>query len=416
MDVEILSIGDELITGHTVNSNASFLASALVEAGIVPKRHIVAEDDPASLSQVLKEALLRKSWVITTGGLGPTCDDHTRQVIAELFKVPLRRYDAVYAKMKEAFGEISVLENQALLPEGALILPNEIGTASGFTMENEALFPGACLTALPGVPSEMKEMARTYFIPLIKEKLAVGKRLFVRALHFIKLCEIEVDPLLREIEKKYSGVSCGIYPKYGTLSVLVKSYATSEKEFAGIIDKPYQLLESTFKDYLFDAPSGQIIEALHHYLLKHAILLATAESCTGGALSARFISQSDASKYFRGSIVAYDNAVKEKMLQVTRKTLLDKGAVSCEVTEEMAKGAAENLGAECAIAISGILGPKGGTKEKPVGTICATIFLKNHPAHSWVMHLSGNREVILEKAVQNVLCELFVFLRKRIAN
>ena len=153
-------------------------------------------------------------------------------------------------------------------------------------------------------------------------------------------------------------------------------------------------------------------EALHQYLIKNEITLATAESCTGGALAARFVRQSDASKYFQGSVVAYANSVKEKMLQVRPQTLENKGAVSCDVTEEMAKGAAENLGAMCTVAVSGILGPKGGTPEKPVGTICATIFLKNFPLHSWTMHFTGKREVILEKTIQNVLCELLLFLRK----
>ncbi len=416
MNIELIAIGDEVLYGMVVNSNAAFISQALFEAGFVVSRHSTVGDDPVALRKALHAALLRKSCVITTGGLGPTCDDHTRVALAEIFNVPLKHNSEVHAYIKSIFGNTKCIDNQATVPVGAEILSNPLGTASGLYLRNETLYPESFLIALPGVPSEMKEMVKTQLIPYLNAKLPVGKRLFVLPLHFMKLCEVDVDHHLHEIEKEFPEINCGIYPGMGVLSVHLKAMAQDEEEFLQIVQTAKDKLSDKFRVHLFDSPSGRLDEAVHLYFLEKKISFALAESCTGGSLAGRFCAYSGASSYFKGSIVAYANEVKKALLHVSEKTLESKGAVSIEVTEEMAKNVAKAMSARCSVAVSGILGPTGGTDDKPVGTICASIYLEGHPLHSWQMKFTGNREIILEKTIQNILAELLTFLFKNVAN
>jgi len=412
VNIELIAIGDEVLYGMVVNSNAAFIAHALLEAGFLVSRHSTVGDDPVALRKALHAALLRKSCVITTGGLGPTCDDHTRAAIAEIFNVPLKHNSEVHAYIKSIFGSVKSIDNQATLPVGAEILQNPLGTASGLYLKNERLYPESFLIALPGVPSEMREMVKTGLIPYLKAKLPVGKRLFVLPLHFMKLCEVDVDHHLHEIEKECPAIECGIYPGLGVLSVQLKAFAHDEEEFLEIVTIYKERLSEKFRAHLFDSPSGRLDEAVHRYFLERKLSLALAESCTGGSLAGRFCAYSGASSYFRGSIVAYSNEIKTGLLHVSEKTLESKGAVSIEVTEEMAKGVAKEMKAQCSVAVSGILGPTGGTADKPVGTICASLYLEGASIHSWQMNHIGNREMILEKTIQNILAELLTFLVK----
>jgi PncC family amidohydrolase len=164
-----------------------------------------------------------------------------------------------------------------------------------------------------------------------------------------------------------------------------------------------------FGDYIFESKTGRIDEALHHYLIEKKISLATAESCTGGALAARLVQQAGASQYFQGSIIAYSNEVKQDVLSVDSNLLASYGAVSEEVAYAMAEQVSKKMHAMCGIAVSGILGPTGGSPEKPVGTVCAAIAFRNRPTFSWTMRFTGNREVILEKAIQHIFSELLFF-------
>lgn len=419
MDIELIAIGDELIYGYTVNKNASFIAQRLLQAGFETVNHVVVPDKKDLVKETLKEALLRKSCIICTGGLGPTCDDFTREVISELFEVPIEYDPELYKELVLRFGECPSLADQARVPKGAMRFTNLLGTASGLCIEDAKKFPEALLIALPGVPQEMQEMLQKSVIPLLVsrygKKNGKQKRLFIQPLHFMKLCEVELDPLLRQIQHTHPHITVGIYPAQGTLSVHLKAYAESEEEFQRVIQEPYTLLTTTFKDYFYESASGTLIEAVHALLLKSGLTLACAESCTGGALAARFISQSGASQYMRGAIVAYANLIKEELLDVLPTTLTEHGAVSQEVTEQMARNVAEKCDADLGIAVSGIFGPQGGTKEKPVGTVCATIFLKGKIMYSETLHLQGSREMICEKTIQKILAELFFILRKSVA-
>ncbi len=384
MDIELVAIGDEVLYGYTINANASFIATLLLEHGFVPSRHLVVGDAPKPLKRQLVERLSRKACVITTGGLGPTCDDWTRKVLSDIFEKP---------------------------PESGQLFPNSIGTACGFALHNEEKFPGALLIAVPGVPAEMQQMMRESVIPYLTARFQTSTRPWTKVLHFFKLKELDIDPSLRSIEKLYPSVQCGIYPAFGTVTVRLKCIAKDHQEAFNLLQPAESYLLERFGQWRFESPSGKLDEAVHLLLIKRKLTLATAESCTGGKLAATFVAHPGASAYFQGGIVAYNNRVKTELLGVDAGTLQKYGAVSEEVTVQMAKNIALQCKAACAVAVSGILGPDGAEADKPVGTICVSIVYGSNLTFSWTMHLTGNRQTILEKCIQQILIELFSLMR-----
>jgi competence/damage-inducible protein CinA-like protein len=401
MRIEIIAIGDEVVSGYTVNENGSFIAKQLLEAGFCPSQHMAIGDDPTALQEAVQLALKRSDIVITTGGLGPTCDDLTKNTLAKLFHRPLESSSIVKEHLKKIFGEdLASLEEQSLQPKDATLFQNDLGTAWGFALEDRSL-----LIALPGVPSEMQGM-----FPQVKEylqrKYATKIRPWVRVFHFLRLNELQIDPLLRKIEQDYPQVHCGVYPSLGTVTVRLSVIAHSEKEANALFAKPQEMLLEQFEDMRFESQTGKLDEAVHQMLLHKRLTVACAESCTAGALAASLALYPDSSKYFLGGIVSYANEVKKELLSVDSLVLEKKGAVSIEVASQMAEHARTLFRADIAIGVSGILGPSGGTIEKPVGTVCVSIARKDKPTHAWTMHLQGNRTTIREKTIQAILAEL----------
>jgi nicotinamide-nucleotide amidase len=411
--IELISVGDEVLYGHTINSNAGFISKKLVEAGCLPRRHTVVGDDEKMLKNTLQDALKRKACVIITGGLGPTLDDKTRAVIADLFQKPLVLNSELLQKLQKRFQNLSSLADQALvdqatLPEGVEIIENEIGTASGFFIQDEALFPEAFLIALPGVPVEMKQMFERALIYV--QKQGRQKRLFCKTLHFALVSETEFDPILRTIQQEFPEIQCGIYPEQASVSIHLKAHADDEKSFLQRIEKPLRSFDR-FSSHRFESSSGTIEEALHNLLIEKKISLSLAESCTGGTISSHIVFNPNASSYFYGSIVAYSNNSKTKLLDVPKSLIQEKGAVSEEVALCMANGARKAFGTRCSLAVTGIAGPTGGTLQKPVGTICFAISYADTPAFAWTMQRQGPRRFIIEKATQMAFAQLYLFLK-----
>lgn len=411
--IELVAIGDEVLYGYTLNGNASFMAQQLLEHGFLVTKHTVVADNAEDVEQVLTEALQRGACVIVTGGLGPTCDDLTRAIVAQIFAVRLSEPENLREKLIGLYGadfvsaKREVFENQLLQPEGAHLFENRLGSASGFAIQDSKRFPGGHLICLPGVPQEMRAMFTDSVIDYIKkcgiDSSAPGMALCIEPLHFHTVKEPEVDQVLRMIQQKIPEVSFGIYPGYSTVSVHIK---TKQKDFSDALRAKKLLLEH-FHAYQFTSASGKLTQAVHDLMIEKNITLCCAESCTGGALCASFVQYPDASKYVQATIVAYSNEMKETLLGVERATIEAFGAVSCEVTNAMAKGVRARCGSDCAVAVSGIFGPSGGSISKPVGTVCATIVYKEIAVHSWTMHFKGNRAAILERTVQAIHAELY---------
>jgi len=393
--IELVSIGDEVLYGYTINQNASFMAKQLLETGFLVSRHSVVSDEKESVQALLNDAFLRSRFVIATGGLGPTCDDKTKKSVAELFNLPIVTDESLRKMLQEKFDlDTATLDNQCMLPKGAHLFENNLGTAPGFALVKEK----SHLICLPGVPAEMKAM---FFqvIAYIKKHCSIEKKLCTEVLHFHSVKEVQVDAVLRSLRAKYPHVQVGIYPGFSVQTVHLTCQEKRDSEDA----KKY-LLEH-FGAYQFHAPT--LVQAVHSRLLDRGITLATAESCTGGGLAKAFVEHPGASQYFQGSVVTYSNESKVKILHVPEKVLNEEGAVSCEVTEVMAQSVQALFSTTCSIAVSGILGPTGETPTKPVGTVCATIYFQDKEPDSWTMHFHGSREAILEQVIQAIAAKLY---------
>jgi nicotinamide-nucleotide amidase len=409
--VEILSIGNEIVSGKTVNTNATYLAERLLAIGVRVDRVTSLPDRVDVLKQELRKIIKRASFIIMTGGLGPTSDDRTREVVSDVLGVPLIFNEEVEKDLKARFGEtFPTIPDQSMVLKGAQILHNPLGTAPGFILEKEE----CTLIILPGVPSQMEEMVERDVMPYLANK--VRTHTFQRSLYFCHLEEHEVDPLLREVEKKYPEVEIGICPGLGILSLFLSVEAKNGKEadqkLAPVIDR----FRVPFSTHLFSTKSKRIEEALQEAMCKRAKTLALAESCTGGAMASRITGVSGASAYFLGSIVSYSNDVKKTILGVSSTTLEKWGAVSKETIIEMMQGVFRLTKADYAIAVSGVAGPTGGTPEKPVGTVWAAIGEEGEKPFTTHFTAKGRmrRDLVIEYSVTHLLSALWRWIEHEV--
>jgi nicotinamide-nucleotide amidase len=366
MSIEVVSIGNEVLRGIIVNTNAAFLSRRLTEEGWEIACQTTLPDENALLIPGLNEALIRNSVVIATGGLGATLDDNTLVCAKELFSKSPHE------------------------------LPNSVGAAPGYLFsENKKL-----LFLLPGVPSEMEQMFEEAVVPYLKKHMP-GVVLHREELHFYLLKEDDVDPLLRDLQKEHK-LDIGIYPSYNGLSVVLRG---RNKEH--VIHAKKTIAEA-FKASLL--PAAKLEEAIHDWMVKHHQTLALAESCTGGFMASQLTNIPGASEYFLGSIVTYANSLKEGLLGVSSETLQKHGAVSREVVHEMWMGLMKKTGADYGIAVSGIAGPQGGTPDKPVGTVFYALGKKGQTPEINTLHVKGNRQTVILRTTK----KLFGFLLKKI--
>lgn len=412
MNIEIVAIGDEILKGMIVNTNAAEISSALYQAGYFVQRHEAISDEPQILKNTLKECLQRNRIVITTGGLGPTCDDHTRQIAAELFDSEMSYHTEVAEELKKRYGTLAIsLENQATLPNKATILKNPVGTACGLVFHNSQ----STLILMPGVPREMRLMLRDQLIPFLL-KFFPPDRFATKTLHFSNLSESLIDPVLRQLQHTYPMIEFGIYPGHGVLAVNVTVRAiSSQAEGERLLEKPVAHLIQHFASHYYESPSGKIAEAVQNLFVDQGWSLSTAESCTGGGIAARLTQIPGASQYFLGTVVTYSDALKISLLGVSERSIKTHGAVSKEVVQEMIIGLMNTIHSDFGLAVSGIAGPDGGSIEKPVGTIWAAVMRRGDDSpHVWTFQAFGNREMIIEQTINGCLGKLNHYCRQRI--
>lgn len=400
MSLEILSIGNELLTGHTINSNAAVIAQALLPHGFSVDKVTILPDERVLLKKGIEEAKERSSFVITTGGLGPTGDDLTRDIIAEIFHAPLEKDEGVWKELVDRYGENwPTLEDQCLVPKGAEVIHNPLGTAPGFIIKNVII--------LPGVPFQMEVMLPAVINHLEKHH---KKSHYVQPLYLSLLSEATVDPLLRALEKQHPGIEIGICPGYGTLSVYVRG--EDPETIIPIRDR----VANEFKPYVYSTEHKEIERALHLWMVENQKTFAAAESCTGGQLAERLTAHPGASDYFLGGIVSYSNRLKESALGVSSETLKRHGAVSRETALEMVEGIQKLTGVDYAVSTTGIAGPDGGTPEKPVGTVWSAI---RTPQKTFVGQIPMKRSIkgrgrIIEYTTTYLFAALYRYLTHHI--
>ena len=411
MAIELITIGTEVLSGQTLNTNGALIGRVLMEKGYALERVTVLPDHYECLKKGVEQALERASIVITTGGLGPTRDDITRTVFGDVFQRKLVLDKDLALNLEKRYGKFKTLQDQSMVLEGAKLLPNPIGTAPGFILENKQ----KVLIALPGVPIQMERLLKEEVIAYLEKKKL--KKYFQASLYLCLLSEQVIDPYLREWKQKRPEIEMGICPSYGTLSLYFKVEAKNREEADRKLKPVIQFFKEHFGSYLFSYENKNIEKAVHQHLMAKKKSLVLAESCTGGKMAARLTQYSGASNYFLGSFVTYSNRLKEKVLGVLETTLKNYGAVSRETVLEMATHALKISQADYAIAVSGIAGPLGGSKSKPIGTVWGAIIEKGKEGVACLFSPKekGQRELVIEYAGTFLFSHFFRFIAYHIS-
>ncbi|MBE9509530.1 MAG: competence/damage-inducible protein A [Bacteroidetes bacterium] len=374
MYAEIISIGDELLIGQTINSNAAWMAQELNKIGIDVYQVSTISDDKNHIVNALNDALKRTELVLITGGLGPTRDDITKYTLAEYFNSQLVQNQKVYDQIEKMLKKRSIPMNdlnikQADVPERASIFINYAGTAPAMWFElNKKV-----VISMPGVPYEMKELMTKQILPSIsqyfKTPVIIHRNILTYGTFEAKLAEILSDfedQLPPEIKLAY-------LPTDGVIKLRLTGRGDRKERIMKMIDREIDKLYKIIPKYIFGEQDDSLEKSIGVLLKEKGETLCTAESCTGGMIAHQITTVPGSSDYFIGSVVAYSNRIKEKELGVNSATLKKEGAVSRQVVEQMAQGVRERFCAGYSIATSGIAGPAGGTSEKPVGTVWITV-------------------------------------------
>ena len=366
MNAEIISVGTELLLGTTVNTDARDISLALAEIGINVFWHTVVGDNPARLTECVYRARNRADLIITTGGLGPTCDDLTKQVVAACFGLKLVRNEEVekslYEYIRTGRGLTPNTHQQALLPEGCTVFPNSCGTAPGCAFEKD----GKVVVMLPGPPKECRAMFERSALPYLRR--LSGEAIVSHSLNIFGIGESAVDDLFADEMNAMTNPSMAPYAKECDCLLQITAKAESEAEAEAMIAPVRAHVLQVLGEYVYGEDVACIEEAVMKLLREHGRTFAACESCTGGDIARRFTELPGASAFFLGGAVTYTNAVKTKLAGVPEALLEEKTAVSREVAQAMAEGIRERLGADLGVSVTGLAGPDGdGVHE--VGTV-----------------------------------------------
>lgn len=373
MQIELITIGDELLLGYTVDTNAAYIARELSALGVSIVRRATVGDTAADIVACVRDALDRTGAVITTGGLGPTADDLTRPAIAELFGRELvpdeARWEALRALWRErGRGEIPLANrSQVMIPTGATVLENRHGTAPGLWLEDER---GRWCAMLPGVPREMRGMLADEIRPRLDARLGAHRSVVrSRTVRTTGIAESSLAELLAPNARSVNGLSLAFLPGQEGVDLRVTARDLDSAAADNALDIAVAELRARATRYVYAEGSTDLASVVLNLCESRGLRIAVAESCTGGLLGARLTAIAGSSTVVLGGVIAYSNAVKEQLLVVSTETLAAYGAVSEQVAIEMAVGARAKTGAEIGISLTGVAGPGGGSAEKPVGLV-----------------------------------------------
>jgi nicotinamide-nucleotide amidase len=402
MTVELISVGTEILLGNIVNTNAAYLAEKCAALGLSCYFQSVVGDNEERLALTLRCAMERSDIVILSGGLGPTEDDLTKEVAAKVCGRELVTDEGWMERIREYFEarNVTPTENnwkQAQVPEGAIVLDNPNGTAPGLIMEQE----NVKVILLPGPPNELKPMFEAKVSPYL-ERLTPG----VIYSQTVKICgvgESMTETAVKDLIDSQTNPTLATYAKTGEVHIRVTASAENEKAAKKLTKPVVKELKARFGADIYTTDEHVTLEkAVEDLLLANGLTLTCAESCTGGMLSARLVNVPGASEVFKSGVVTYSNKAKRKLLGVKKGTLQKYGAVSAYTAEEMAKGAAFISKSDVTVAVTGLAGPDGGTREKPVGLVYIACSVKGKVTVK-EYHFSGNRAKVRESAVSAAL-------------
>lgn len=402
MTVELISVGTEILLGSIVNTNAAYLAEQCAGLGLSCYYQSVVGDNAERLALTLKCAMERSDIVILSGGLGPTEDDLTKETAAKLCGSRLVDNEDWRKRISEFFDArgMKPTENnwkQAKVPEGAIVLDNPNGTAPGLIMEQK----NVRIILLPGPPNELVPMFETSVKPYL-EQLAPGA-IYSQTVKICGVGESKVETEIKDLIDAQTNPTLATYAKTGEVHLRVTASAESEKEAKKLTKPMVKELKARFGADIYTTEDDVTLEkAVEDLLLANKLTLTCAESCTGGLLAARLVNVPGSSEVFKAGLVTYSNKAKRKLLNVKKSTLQKYGAVSAKTAEEMAKGAAFASKCDVTVSTTGIAGPDGGTKEKPVGLVYIACSVKGKVTVK-EYHFTGSRAKVRESTVSAAL-------------
>jgi nicotinamide-nucleotide amidase len=408
MDLELITIGDELLLGFTVDTNAAHIARTLAELGIRITRRATVGDTPADIVQAVHDALARTGAVLTTGGLGPTADDRTHESLATAFGRDLvletSARDALAERWQRRFGQPMPESNvrQFLLPAGAEVLTNRHGSAPGIWLENETGF----VATMPGVPREMRGMLAEEIVPrLVARMTARGSTpetatvVRSRTLRTTGISESAVADHLAEFRRAVHDVPLSYLPGLDGVDLRLTISGHTAGNADALLERAAMTVRERVGGWIYGENDDDLAALVLDQLRAHGHTIAVAESCTGGLLGGRLTAIPGSSSQFLGGVIAYDNRIKVEQLGVPAEVIAAHGAVSEPVARAMATGVRQRFGAHVGIGITGIAGPGGGTPEKPVGTVWVAVDLDG-AVHAVKPVLPGDRTEIRFRATQ----------------
>ncbi|KXG75812.1 competence/damage-inducible protein A [Thermotalea metallivorans] len=401
MNASIISIGTELLFGQITNTNTVFLSQKLNEIGINVYYHFTVGDNPKRLKETLLYAMEKSDLLITTGGLGPTQDDLTKETIARVFDRKMELHEPSYQKLYSFFSKLHrpMTENnvkQAYFPERAIILPNDDGTAPGFIVEEGE----KVVISFPGPPKEMTNMFTNYALPYLLKKS--NQVIHSKILRFFGIGESSLETELLDLITSQTNPTIAPYAKEGEVTIRITARAKNVEEAEGLIKPIVEEITSRLGEYIYSAHNEELVDVVGKKLMENGITVSLAESCTGGLICAKLTSVAGISQCLDRGIVTYSNEAKIHELGVQPETLKKYGAVSEETAREMVLGLKHKTGSALCLSVTGIAGPGGGTKEKPVGLIYMAAVYKDQIVCK-KLHLFGDRERIRNHAVLHAM-------------
>src|SRR5687768_17512315 len=413
MRIESIAIGDELLLGFTIDTNHAHLARELAATGISVVRRTTVGDVAEDIADAVRDAIERTGGVITTGGLGPTSDDRTKESIAAVFGRDMRLDEEILASLEKRWRDRgwpgplpTANRQQAMIPEGARILVNRHGSAPGIWLEDDR---GRWVAMLPGVPREMRAMLADQLIPRLAARLGLlsegsgssSSVIASRTLRTTGIAESALADLLGNLGRSVDGLAPAFLPAVEGVDIRLTSTGLSGAEASQKLSGAFVKLRDVIGRYVYAEGGVDLAEVVLDECRARNVRIAVAESCTGGLLGARITAIPGASDVFLGGVLAYDNSVKTEILGVDASVLASHGAVSEPVALAMAQGVRARLSSDFGISITGVAGPGGGTPEKPVGTVW--IAIDGATTRAVGLRLIGDRAEIRQRAAQAAL-------------
>jgi nicotinamide-nucleotide amidase len=412
MDLELLTIGTELLLGFTVDSNGAEIARALAAIGVRVARRTTVGDTPDAIRAGVRDALSRTGAVVTTGGLGPTPDDMSKSVVAELYGMPLEFDPAIWQELVARFARMGRApapsnRSQAEVPRGALVLPNRSGTAPGLWFEG----PPGLVIMLPGVPGEMRKLVEHEVVPRLAKR-SRGTVIRSRVVRTTGIPESTLAERLGEIEPEVAPLTLAYLPGFDGVDLRLSAWGLAPEDADARLAAGAALLRERAGPFAYGEGDADLAAIVLDRARAHRVLLGTAESCTGGLVGGRLTAIPGSSDVFMGGMICYSNDLKTSLLGIAPALIAADGAVSESVACAMALGANRALGVQLSVAVTGIAGPGGGSEAKPVGTVWLAV-ADGEAVEARRIQIPGDRHNIRLRAAQAALALLDRRLRDR---